>query len=198
MPYLHLPVQSGSDRILAAMNRKHDADTYRRIVDQLRTARPDIALSSDFIVGFPGETDQDFADTIRLITDIGYTQAYSFKYSTRPGTPAAVEPQVSEDVKSERLASLQQLLRAQQDAFNRSKMDAVMPVLFERPGRYEGQVLGRSPYMQAVHVAAPERIIGTIMECRIIGVHNNSLRGEVLTATDETGGSDAPIERACA
>lgn len=198
MPYLHLPVQSGSDRILAAMNRKHDADTYRRVVDQLRTARPDIALSSDFIVGFPGETDRDFADTIRLVTDIGYTQAYSFKYSSRPGTPAAVEAQVPEDVKNERLASLQQLLRAQQDAFNQSKMGAVMPVLFERPGRYEGQVLGRSPYMQAVHVAAPERIIGTVMECRIIGVHNNSLRGEILAATDVKNDSDTSIERVCA
>ncbi|NKB55337.1 MAG: tRNA (N6-isopentenyl adenosine(37)-C2)-methylthiotransferase MiaB [Alphaproteobacteria bacterium] len=198
MPYLHLPVQSGSDRILTAMNRRHDADTYRRTIDRLREALPEIALSSDFIVGFPGETDREFAETIRLVTDIGYAQAYSFKYSPRPGTPAAVESQVGETVKDERLATLQQLLRAQQTAFNRSKEGAVMPVLFDRPGRYEGQIVGRSPYMQSVHVTAPERIIGSVVDCRIIGVHNNSLRGEILTATTESGENAATVERACA
>ena len=196
MPYLHLPVQSGSDRILTAMNRKHSADEYRRVVDRLRTACPDIALSSDFIVGFPGETDRDFADTLRLVTDIGYAQAYSFKYSTRPGTPAAAENQVSETVKDERLQALQQLLRAQQMSFNHTKEGAVLPVLFERRGKYDGQIVGRSPYMQAVHAVAPERLIGAVVDCRIIGVHNNSLRGEILTTIAEHAA--ASVERAIA
>ena len=181
MPYLHLPVQSGSDQILAAMNRKHSADDYRRVVDRLRAARPDLALSSDFIVGYPGETDRDFAATLRLVTDIGYAQAYSFKYSARPGTPAATQGQVPAAVKGDRLASLQQLLRAQQTAFNRSKHEAVLPVLFERNGRFSGQILGRSPYMQPVHAEAPERLIGNVVECRVVEVMNNSLKGEVLT-----------------
>jgi len=181
MPYLHLPVQSGSDQILAAMNRKHSADDYRRVVDRLRAARPDLALSSDFIVGYPGETDQDFAATLRLVADIGYAQSYSFKYSARPGTPAATHVQVPAAVKVDRLASLQQLLRAQQTAFNRSKYEAVIPVLFERNGRYSGQILGRSPYMQPVHAEAPERLIGNVVECRVVEVMNNSLKGEVLT-----------------
>ncbi len=196
MPYLHLPVQSGSDRILSAMNRRHSADEYRRIVDRLRTAQPEIALSSDFIVGFPGETDRDFAATIRLVTDIGFAQAYSFKYSARPGTPAATEDQVPESEMDDRLASLQQLLRAQQTAFNRSKLGAVMPVLFERRGRYRNQIAGRSPYMQAVHAEAPERLIGTAVDCRIVEILNNSLRGEILTAETETGTDVAIVERA--
>jgi len=181
MPYLHLPVQSGSDQVLAAMNRKHSADDYRRVVDRLRAARPDLALSSDFIVGYPGETDRDFAATLRLVTDIGYAQAYSFKYSARPGTPAATQGQVPTAVKSDRLASLQQLLRAQQIAFNHSKYEAEIPVLFERNGRYSGQILGRSPYMQAVHAEAPQRLIGNVVQCRVVEVMNNSLKGEVLT-----------------
>ncbi len=181
MPCLHLPVQSGSDRILRAMNRRHGAAEYLRIVDKLRAARPDIALSSDFIVGFPGETDQDFVATLRLVRSVGYAQAYSFKYSPRPGTPAAIEDQVPEDVKDSRLQTLQQLLRAQQDAFNQAHRDTVMPILFERVGRNPGQLIGRSPYMQSVHVYAPDRLIGAIAQCRIVSVHNNSLRGEIVT-----------------
>jgi len=157
------------------------ADDYLRVVKKLRAARADIALSSDFIVGFPGETDQDFADTLRLIRTVGYAQAYSFKYSPRPGTPAADMAQVPEDVKDSRLRALQQLLRAQQDAFNQTHLGAVMPILFERPGRKPGQLIGRSPYMQSVHVHAPDRLIGAIIDCRIVSVHNNSLRGEVAT-----------------
>jgi tRNA-2-methylthio-N6-dimethylallyladenosine synthase len=178
MPYMHLPVQSGSDRILAMMNRKHTADEYRRAVDRIRDARPDIALSSDFIVGFPGETDRDFADTLRLITDIGYAQAYSFKYSPRPGTPAAAEEdQVREAVKEDRLATLQQLLLSQQMAFNEACRGMRMPVLFDRPGRYPGQMAGRSPYLQAVHTDAGPQLIGSIADCEIVDVHRASLTG---------------------
>ena len=195
MPYLHLPVQSGSDRVLAAMNRKHSADDYRRIVDRLRAARPDLAFSSDFIVGYPGETDQEFAETLRLVTDIGFAQAYSFKYSTRPGTPAATEQQVRAEVKDDRLTSLQQLLRAQQTAFNQSKQNTTMPVLFERLGRYGGQILGRSPYMQPVHATAAERLIGNVVKCRIVDVLKNSLKGEVLTVKTESGVDHSIVER---
>ncbi len=180
MPFLHLPVQSGSDRVLQAMNRQHTADDYRRIVDRLRAARPDIALSSDFIVGFPGESDADFAATLRLVTDIGYAQAYSFKYSPRPGTPAAaIDDQVPEDAKAERLAGLQQLLRAQQDRFNRAQLGRELHVLFESSGRYDGQLLGRSPYLQSVHAAAPAALIGKTARLRIAEVLPNSLRGEM-------------------
>ena len=147
----------------------------------MRAARPELALSSDFIVGFPGETDQDFADTLRLVRSVGYAQAYSFKYSPRPGTPAAAEEQVPEDVKDSRLQTLQQLIRAQQDAFNRSHRGATMPILLERTGRKPGQLIGRSPYMQSVHVYAPDRLIGTVVECRIVSIHNNSLGGDVVT-----------------
>ena len=195
MPYLHLPVQSGSDRVLAAMNRKHSADDYRRIVDRLRAARTDLAFSSDFIVGYPGETDQEFAETLRLVTDIGFAQAYSFKYSTRPGTPAATEQQVRAEVKDDRLTSLQQLLRAQQTAFNQSKQTTTMPVLFERLGRYGGQILGRSPYMQPVHATAAERLIGNVVKCRIVDVLKNSLKGEVLTVKTESGVDHSIVER---
>lgn len=198
MPYLHLPVQSGSDHILAAMNRKHSADDYRRVVDRLRAARADLALSSDFIVGYPGETDQNFAETLRLVTEIGYVQAYSFKYSARPGTPAATEGQVPAAVKDERLASLQQLLRAQQTAFNRSKLETVMPVLFERKGRYSGQLLGRSPYMQPVHAEAPERLIGNVVECRVVKVMKNSLKAEVLTVDTGSRSDRTNVEKASA
>ncbi len=183
MPFLHLPVQSGSDRVLAAMNRKHTADEYRRLVDRLRAARPDLALSSDFIVGFPGETDAEFADTLRLVTDIGFAQAYSFKYSARPGTPAAAmsDRQVSEAVKADRLEALQQLLAAQQLGFNEATVGTVQTVLFDRRGKHPGQLLGRGPYMQPVHADAPERLFGRLAEVRIRSAHAVSLRGDVVT-----------------
>ena len=199
MPYLHLPVQSGSDRILAAMNRGHRADDYRGIVERLRAARPDLALSSDFIVGFPGETDLDFAETLRLATDVGYAQAYSFKYSARPGTPASgIGDQVPEAVKSERLAMLQQLLNEQQLAFNRACEGRVLPVLVERPGQRPGQMLGRSPYMQAVHLTVPPDAMGTVVETRIASGHPNSLAGEATTAPRGAGRAAAGQEAAVA
>jgi tRNA-2-methylthio-N6-dimethylallyladenosine synthase len=178
MPFLHLPVQSGSDGVLAAMNRRHTADDYRRAVERLRRARPDIALSSDFIVGFPGETDRDFAETLRLATDVSFAQAYSFKFSPRPGTPAAaMDRQVPDAVKAERLAMLQNLLNEQQIAFNRACVGRVMPVLLERAGRRPGQLMGRSPYMQAVHLDAPAGLLGRIVEVRIRAAQPNSLAG---------------------
>jgi tRNA-2-methylthio-N6-dimethylallyladenosine synthase len=177
MPYLHLPVQSGSDRVLAAMRRRHSAADYRRIVERLRAARPDLALSSDFIVGFPGETDADFAETLALVRDIGFAQAYSFKYSPRPGTPAALLPQSDEARASERLAILQDLLADQQRAFNRACIGAVMPVLFDSRGRHPGQLVGRSPYMQPVHAEVPEEVLGTIRLVRIDAASANSLAG---------------------
>ncbi|CBS88253.1 tRNA (N6-isopentenyl adenosine(37)-C2)-methylthiotransferase MiaB [Azospirillum lipoferum] len=182
MPYLHLPVQAGSDRILAAMNRKHTADDYRRLVDRLRTAKPDLAMSGDFIVGFPGESDADFAATLKLVTEIGYAQAYSFKYSPRPGTPASVDgAQVPEEVKESRLAALHQLLNAQQVAFNHSFVGRSVPVLFDRVGRRGGQLLGRSPWMQSVHAEANERLLGRIVEVRVDAALANSLAGTVVT-----------------
>ncbi len=184
MPYLHLPVQSGSDRILAAMNRKHDADTYRRLVDRVRAARPDIALSSDFIVGFPGETDADHAETMRLIADIGFASAFSFKYSPRPGTPAAEsDDAVPEAVKSERLAELQALLERQRQDFNHATVGKVVPVLLEKPGRHPGQVAGKSPTLQAVQIEGDVAAIGTEIPVRITRAGSNSLFGEALTAT---------------
>ena len=181
MPYLHLPLQSGSDRILEAMNRRHTADDYRRIVDGLRRARPDLALSSDFIVGFPGESDRDFAETLRLVTEIGFAQAYSFKYSPRPGTPAAMaDNQLPEAVKAERLAMLQTLLNEQQAAFNQASVGRTMSILLERPGRLSGQLVGRSPYMQAVHVNAPARLLGRLVDVEIEAGHANSLAGSLL------------------
>jgi len=188
MPYLHLPVQAGSDRILAAMNRKHTADDYRRLVDRLRTAKPDLAMSGDFIVGFPGESDADFAATLKLVTEIGYAQAYSFKYSPRPGTPASVDgAQVPEEVKESRLAALHQLLNAQQVAFNHSFIGRSVPVLFDRVGRRDGQLLGRSPWMQSVHAEANERLLGRIIEVRVDAALANSLAGTVVT-TETTSG----------
>jgi tRNA-2-methylthio-N6-dimethylallyladenosine synthase len=178
MPFLHLPVQSGSDRVLAAMNRRHTADDYRRIVERLRMVRPDIALSSDFIVGFPGEDDRDFRATMTLIEETGFIQAYSFKYSPRPGTPAAAIPdQVDEGLKVERLAELQELLNNQQLTFNRQCVGRVMPVLLDRHGRRPGQLVGRSPYMQPVHVNAGDSQLGTIGEFAIQAGYANSLSG---------------------
>ena len=180
MPYLHLPVQSGSDRVLDAMNRRHTHDVYLRILDRLREARPDIAFSGDFIVGFPGESDRDFADTLALVDKVGYASAYSFKYSPRPGTPAAAsEEQVPEAVKSERLEALQQLLNAQQFAFNKATEGQVMDVLIERRGGRDGQVGGRSPYMQSVNVEAGEELVGRIVSCRIVEAKQNSIIGAV-------------------
>jgi len=187
MPYLHLPVQSGADRILTAMNRGHTADDYRRIVARLREAQPNLAMSSDFIVGFPGETDADFEATMTLIRDVGYAQAFSFKYSPRPGTPAAThDAPVPEAVKAERLAELQTLLGDQQRAFNQSFLGRTVPVLLDRPGRHQGQVAGRSPYLQPVQVAASADLIGTIAPVAIDDVLTNSLTGR-LTAPPESG-----------
>jgi tRNA-2-methylthio-N6-dimethylallyladenosine synthase len=181
MPYLHLPVQSGSDEILEAMNRQHTADDYRRIVDRIRAAREDIALSSDFIVGFPGESDKDFDATMALVRDIGYAQAYSFKYSKRPGTPAsAARKQIPEDVKMARLEALQSLLIQQQQAFNRSCEGRTLSVLFEKPGRNTGQAIGRSPYLQSVHVEDASDLIGQIRDVKILGVFPNSLKGTLV------------------
>ena len=181
MPYLHLPVQSGSDRVLAAMNRQHAAEDYVRLVDRLRRGRPDIAMSSDFIVGYPGEDEADFAATLRLVEEIGYAQAYSFKYSPRPGTPAAALPhQVADAVKAERLERLQALLRAQQDAFNRASIGRTLPVLFDRAGRLPHQLVGRSPYLQPVHAMAMPDLMGKVAAVTIESAEPNSLRGRVL------------------
>jgi len=178
MPYLHLPVQSGSDRVLKAMNRKHDGAFYRDIVDRLRKARPDIALSTDFIVGFPGETEKDFEATLALVRDVGFAAAYSFKYSVRPGTPAAaMVGQVDEAVKSERLHRLQAELFAQQRAFNASQVGVVLPVLVTCEGRKAGQKHGRSPYLQAVHFDDTKAQAGDIVPVRIAAATQNSLAG---------------------
>jgi tRNA-2-methylthio-N6-dimethylallyladenosine synthase len=176
MPFLHLPVQSGSDRILAAMNRKHTGDDYRRVIDRLRAVRPDIALSSDFIVGFPSETDADFAETLRLVRDVGYAQAYSFNYSRRPGTPAAaLDGQVPEALMNARLQELQALLLEQQRRFNESSIGKTVPVLFDRLGKYDGQLVGRSPAMQAVHAELPKTAFGQIHSVRITEVGTVSM-----------------------
>jgi len=182
MPYLHLPVQSGSDRVLKAMNRQHRADDYLRLVEKVRNARNDIALSSDFIVGFPGETDQDFEATLGLVREVGYAQAFSFKYSARPGTPAAAHAkQIPDAVKSARLAALQEVLGTQQDAFNRSCEGQTMKILFEKPGRRKDQAIGRSPYLQPVHVEHTLTRIGEIHDVFIEAVLPNSLRGRLAS-----------------
>jgi tRNA-2-methylthio-N6-dimethylallyladenosine synthase len=186
MPFLHLPVQSGSDHVLAAMNRRHTADQYRRTVERLRHARPDIALSSDFIVGFPGESEKDFRATTDLVRDIGFAQAFSFKYSPRPGTPAAsADDQIPEPVKAERLAILQTLLSEQQRAFNQSCVGEVTPVLLEKSGRHAGQLVGRSPYLQSVHADAPVERIGEIVPLTIRAALPNSLAGVISPAMPE-------------
>ncbi|MCG6121844.1 MAG: tRNA (N6-isopentenyl adenosine(37)-C2)-methylthiotransferase MiaB [Microvirga sp.] len=181
MPYLHLPVQAGSDRILAAMNRKHTADDFRRIVDKVRAARPDIALSSDFIVGFPGESDADFEETMRLVAEIGFASSFSFKYSARPGTPAAESgEQIAESVMSGRLARLQALLDEQRHGFNRATVGRVVEVLIEKPGRHPGQLGGKSPYLQAVHFDGAGLSVGDVVPVRIVAQGGNSLLGEAL------------------
>jgi tRNA-2-methylthio-N6-dimethylallyladenosine synthase len=181
MPFLHLPIQSGSDRILSAMNRRHTADDYRRIVDRLRAARPDIALSSDFIVGHPGETEADFAATMALVRDVTFAQAYSFKYSPRPGTPAAgAAAQVPEADKDRRLQALQALLRDQQAGFNAGCVGLELPVLFTGPGRHPGQIAGRSPFLQPIHLSGSANLIGTEAMVRIVAQHPNSLAGTLV------------------
>lgn len=188
MPFLHLPVQSGSDRILALMNRKHTAADYALTVARLRDARPDIALSSDFIVGFPGETDKDFQATLDLVARIGFAQAYSFKYSVRPGTPAAVAlDQIPEPVKAERLAALQAAILDGQVRFNAASLGRVVPVLLDRAGARAGQLHGRSPHMQAIHLRAPSHLLGRIVPVRIEATHALSLTGRLTDG--ETGNS---------
>ena len=180
MPYLHLPVQSGSDRILKAMNRKHTAESYLRLIERIRAARPDILLSGDFIVGFPGETEADFDATLDLIRTVGYGMAYSFKYSTRPGTPAAEKPQMPEDVMNDRLHRLQELITRQQRAAQEAMVGREVDVLFEKPGRMPGQMGGKSVHLHAVHVAGPAALRGEIRRVRITGTSTNSLAGTLL------------------
>jgi tRNA-2-methylthio-N6-dimethylallyladenosine synthase len=178
MPQLHLPVQSGSDRILAAMNRRHSRADYLAIVERLRDARPDLALTSDFIVGFPGETESDFSATLGLVDDVGFSGAFSFKYSPRPGTPGAdMDEQIDEQTKSERLQRLQQAIDRNQAAFNRRCLGCSFDVLFERHGRYPGQLVGRSPYLQPVQVTAPAALLGGIATVTITEIASNSLFG---------------------
>jgi tRNA-2-methylthio-N6-dimethylallyladenosine synthase len=178
MPYLHLPVQSGSDAVLEAMNRQHSSDDYRRLIERIRKARPDIALTSDFIVGFPGESDDDFEATLRLIADIGYATAFSFKYSKRPGTPAStMRKQIPVDVKVARLDALQKLLLKQQYAFDDSQIGKVVPVLFEKRARDQNQLMGRTPYLQPVHVHGDVTLLGQVADVRIEKRTANSLHG---------------------
>ncbi|WP_296021477.1 tRNA (N6-isopentenyl adenosine(37)-C2)-methylthiotransferase MiaB [uncultured Agrobacterium sp.] len=180
MPYLHLPVQAGSDRVLKAMNRRHTGDEYLRLIERIRGARPDIAMSGDFIVGFPGESDQDFEDTLAMVEAVKYAQAFSFKYSTRPGTPGAdLTDQVPEDVKAERLERLQALLLKQQNDFAQSLVGKTMDVLLEKPGRMPGQLIGRSPWLQSVNLDANDMKIGDIIHVRITATGPNSLFAEV-------------------
>jgi tRNA-2-methylthio-N6-dimethylallyladenosine synthase len=181
MPFVHLPVQSGSDRILAVMNRKHTADDYRRAIDRFRAARQDIAFSSDFIVGFPGETEEDFRATLALVTQIGYAGAYSFKYSPRPGTPAAdLRETVSAAEMDGRLVRLQELIDSQQSAFNKAMIGSTVDVLFERPARNPGQIVGRTAYLQPTHVMASADIIGKILPVKIGSLERYSLLGELV------------------
>jgi len=178
MPYLHLPVQSGSDAVLEAMNRQHKGDDYRRLVERIRKSRPDIAMTSDFIVGFPGESDADFEATMQLVRDIGYATAFSFKYSKRPGTPAStMRKQVAEDVKTARLDALQKLLLSQQYAFDDAQIGRTLPVLFEKTAREDGQIMGRTPYLQPVHVHANAARIGRVGQVKIERRTANSLHG---------------------
>ena len=186
MPFLHLPVQSGSDAILEAMNRRHSAADYLRVIERVRAARPDIALSSDFIVGFPGETEQHFRETLKLIEDVDFASSYFFKYSPRPGTPAAgLGEQVEEAVKVGRLARLQALVDAQRHAFNRAMIGRTVDVLFEKPGRHAGQIGGKSPYLQAVHADGVPDLIGQVARVRIIDVGANSLQGSLIESERE-------------
>jgi len=185
MPFVHLPVQSGSDRILAAMNRKHTACDYRKVIDRFRAVRQDIAFSSDFIVGFPGESEEDFSATLALVTQIGYAGAYSFKYSPRPGTPAAeMRETVSAADMDERLERLQGLIDSQQSAFNKAAIGTTVDVLFERAARNAGQIVGRTAYLQPAHVMAPPDIIGQVLPVRIESLERYSLLGELAAPRD--------------
>ncbi|MBN9553301.1 MAG: tRNA (N6-isopentenyl adenosine(37)-C2)-methylthiotransferase MiaB [Alphaproteobacteria bacterium] len=181
MPFLHLPVQSGSDSVLAAMNRQHSADDYRRLITRIRAARPDIAFSSDFIVGFPGESDADFEATLQLVRDVRFAQCFSFKYSARPGTPAtAAKKQIAENVKSARLDVLQKLLLSQQDDANRALIGTTQNILFEKTGRGPGQVVGRTPHLNPVHVEGPASLIGRVRPVMIEALTANSLKGRLV------------------
>lgn len=185
MPYLHLPIQSGSDAILKRMNRKHKAEYYLEIIERLRAARPDMVFSSDFIVGFPGETDADFEDTLKIVEQVRYASCYSFKYSPRPGTPAAVaEEQVSETVKDERLQRLQARIVHWQKQFNESCLGREFGVLLDRDGKHAGQLIGRSPYMQSVHVMGAQALRGQIVRVRVTEAYQNSLAGVLLPSAD--------------
>ena len=180
MPYLHLPVQAGNDRILKAMNRRHTAESYLRLIERIREARPDIAMSGDFIVGFPGETDEDFEDTMNLIRTVNFGQAYSFKYSARPGTPAAERAEVPPEVASARLQELQALLTEQQRAAQADMVGREVKVLFEKAGREAGQMIGKSEYLHAVYADAPADILGQVRRVKILQDSANSLKGELL------------------
>ncbi len=198
MPFLHLPVQTGSDRILSRMNRHHKIEDYHRTIDKLLAGRPDLKISSDFIVGFPGESDKDFEATLELVRKVKFLQAYSFKYSPRPGTPGALmEGQIPEDVKSERLAVLQEILVQHQVAFNQESVGKVMPVLFDRRGRNDGQLVGRSPFMQPVHVQASDKFFGEIANVKLVTATSNSLGGEIISKDNSTS-LIQPEERASA
>lgn len=180
MPYLHLPVQSGSNKILKDMNRKHTIESYFEIIDRLRKARPDIAFSSDFIVGYPGETESDFEATMEVVRRVGYAQCYSFRYSPRPGTPASIMPQVPEEVGNERLQRLQELIIQKQTEFNQSFVGKDLEILLEKPGRHPGQVTGKSQYMQAVHVENAAGLEGKIVKVRANKLFSNSLGAELI------------------
>ena len=180
MPYLHLPVQAGSDKILKAMNRKHTAVEYLALIEKIRAVRPDIALSGDFIVGFPGETEKDFQDTLELCRTVRYGQAYSFKYSPRPGTPAAEREDVNEAEKVERLARLQALLSEHQMDFQKSMIGKTLPVLLEKPGRMDGQMIGKSEFLHAVHMDAKPEQVGTIVHAKVLHSERNSLAAEIV------------------
>jgi len=179
MPYLHLPVQSGSDKVLKAMNRKHTVADYYRLIERIRAARPDIALSGDFIVGFPGETEEDFQGTLDLCEQVKYGQAYSFKYSPRPGTPAAERSHVSEAEKSDRLKRLQAVLAQQQYDFQQQMVGRTLSVLLEKPGRLDGQMVGKSEYLHAVHMDAPRASAGNVVNVKILHSDKNSLAGKI-------------------
>lgn len=187
MPFLHLPVQSGSDRILKAMNRKHDADLYRDVIARLRKSRSDITFSSDFIIGFPGETEQDFEDTMQLARDVKFISCYSFKYSARPGTPAAnlKAAIIPDHIASDRLQRFQALIDQHQREFNKTCDGTVMPILFDRKGKKPGQLSGRSPYFQSVYVQGNERLIGNIIDVKISGAFDKSLTGDIVIQDDE-------------